>query len=111
MRMALAALCLASSPAIAECLPNADVLATVEQFAPFGITSSSITDEAAIAAFASVTGFPGDISQIKSILFLFGRDDGTSIVFLMRSTETCHRMSAPTAAARALFTTIMGIRA
>ena len=112
MRNALfASVLFLATPARAECLPNEHIVQTVEAFSVYGITSESITDEPSIAAFAQVTGFPGDIALIKRILFLFGRDDGTSIVFLMRSSETCHRMSAPTAAARALFVSIMGVRA
>jgi len=116
MRMALvvAALCLAipayAAP-VATCLPNEGVLLTVSEMAVFGVQYDITDDPTAVAAFLVLTGFPGDASLVKRLLWLFGRPDGSSIVALMGADATCHRLGLPTQAVRELHSQVVGVRA
>ena len=100
----------ANAAPVATCLVNEGILQTVRELSLFGVDNALIDEPEVIKTFATITGFAGDVSLIKRLLFMFGRPEGSSIVFLMGQDVTCHRLGAPTAAARALYTQLMGTR-
>lgn len=111
--MRLAVLCFLAGTACAHaqtCIQNDTIDASLPALKAAGIEVDEVTDEAAIHALANVIGATIDESVIR-ITFIFGREDGQSIILMNSALQTCQMFKAPTPAAKAVHKAIVGERA
>jgi hypothetical protein len=111
MRLAVLLFLLGTAQAWAQtCIQNDVIDASLPALKAAGIEVDEVTDDAAIHALAAVIGATIDESVIR-ITFVFGREDGVSLVLMNSALQTCQMFKAPTPAVKAVHKAIVGERA